>query len=187
MPEARSQPKLTIDAYIEGELRSETRHEYLAGETYAMVGASDAHNIVSGNLFAALHAHLRGGPCRVFTADMKVRVRVGEDDYFYYPDVMVACLPEDNARYYREQPVLIAEVMSESTERVDRREKLLVYRHIPALEEYLLLAQDTMDATLYRRAGDWGSRRHAAGDDLVLTCLNFRIPMKGLYEGVPGL
>ncbi len=186
MAEALIERKLSIAEYIEGELRSDTRHEYLAGETYAMVGASDAHNIICLNLATALHAHLRGGSCRVFMADMKVRVRVGQDDYFYYPDLMVACRPEDNARYYREQPVLLVEVMSESTERIDRREKLFVYRDIPALEEYLLLAQDRVEATLHRRASDWGSRRLAAGDELVLACLDFRIALTTLYEGVAG-
>lgn len=187
MPEARDKPRLDIDAYIEGELRSEIRHEYLAGQVCAMVGASDTHNIIAGNLFSALHVHLRGGPCRAFMTDMKVRVRVGQDDYFYYPDLMVACSPEDSARYYRERPILIAEVTSESTERIDRREKLLAYRHIAALEEYLLLAQDRVAATLYRRADDWGSRQLAAGDELELACLDFEAALASLYEGAPGI
>lgn len=187
MAEALTRTKLDIDAYIEGELNSDTRHEYLSGEVYAMVGASDAHNILALNLATALHTHLRGGPCRPFVTDMKVRVRVGEDDYFYYPDVMVACRPDDHARYYREQPILLVEVMSESTERIDRGEKLLAYRNIPALDEYLLLAQDSVAATLYRRTTDWGSIRLAAGDELVLASVGFRIPLATLYEGVPGL
>jgi Uma2 family endonuclease len=187
MAKALIEPKASVAEYIEGELRSEVRHEYLAGETYAMVGASDAHNIVCLNLATVLHTHLRGGPCRVFMADMKLRVRAGQDEYFYYPDLMVACRPEDDARYYREQPILIVEVMSESTERIDRREKLLVYRDIPVLEEYLLLAQDRAEATLYRRADGWGSRRLAAGDELQLSSVDFSVPLRVLYEGVPGI
>jgi Uma2 family endonuclease len=187
MPEALFRPKLDIDAYLEGELRSDIRHEYLAGEVHALVGASDAHNIIAGNLYVALHTRLRAGPCRPFMADMKLRIRAGGDDYFYYPDVIVACRPDDNARYYREHPVLLVEVMSESTESIDRREKLVAYRNVPSLEEYLLLVHDRVEATLYRRAGGWGSLRFAAGDELQLASVDLTLPLAALYEGVPGL
>lgn len=189
MPPATSAlttPPLDIDEYIQGELRSEIRHEYVAGEAYAMVGASDRHNLICGNLFSALHTHLKGGPCRVFMADMKVRVKVVLDDYFYYPDVMVACHPEDNARYWRERPVLLAEVISESTARLDRREKWLVYQHIDTLVEYLLLEQDRPEATLYRRDGTWTARQLGPGDCLELASVGLALPLASLYEGLPG-
>ena len=67
---------VTVEDYLSGELRSETRHEYMGGSVYAMAGASEEHNAVAGNLFAALHAHLRGKPCRVFFVDMKVRLLI---------------------------------------------------------------------------------------------------------------
>jgi Uma2 family endonuclease len=119
----RVNPKqISIDEYLQGEERGEVRHEYIGGEVYAMVGTSDRHNMIAGNLFAALHPRLRGGPCRLFTSDMKVRLRVASDEAFYYPDLMVARDPADAATYFRTRPRLIVEVLSETTERIDRRE-----------------------------------------------------------------
>lgn len=174
---------LSVEAYLAGELSAEVRHEYLAGEVYAMTGASRSHNLIAGNLFAALHVHLRGGPCRVFMGDMKLRLRDAQDDYFYYPDLMVACRPEDKARYWCEQPKLIVEVLSESTERIDTREKLFAYRNIEALEEYALLAQDRREATLYRRAHGWGATRLRDEAELELESVGLRLPLAEVYEG----
>ena len=175
---------VSVETYLAGELNGEVRHEYLAGEVYAMTGASRPHNIISLNLAAALHAHLRGGPCRVFVNDMKLRLRDAQDDYFYYPDVMVACRPEDNARYWCEQPKLVVEVLSESTERVDTREKLFAYRIVAALEEYVLLAQDKPEATVYRRTAEgWVATRLAGADTLELASVDLRLPLAQVYEG----
>lgn len=80
------------------------RHEYLGGQLYAMADASRQHNLVAGNLFAALHRHLRGGPCRVFMSDIDVRLRIGADEIFYYPDLVVACEADDRPRHFVEQP-----------------------------------------------------------------------------------
>lgn len=176
---------LSVAEYLEGELRSELRHEYVAGTAYAMGGASGAHNIICGNLFASLHRHLRGGPCRVFMADMKLRIRQAGDEYYYYPDVMVTCRPEDDARYFREQPILLAEVLSESTESIDRREKRMVYPQIASLEAYLILEQGRPTAQLHRRADGWAATHLQAPDILTLDCLRFSLPLADLYEGLP--
>lgn len=175
---------LSVDAYIEGELHSEVKHEYLAGEVYAMSGASAAHNIIAGNLFSALHRHLRGGSCRVFMSDMKVRIQHAREDYFYYPDVMVACQPNDNARYWREQPKLIVEVLSESTERIDLREKFFAYQTLPALEEYMLLAQDKREATVFRRSEGWAACIVNGDALLELTSVGLSVGLGEVYEGV---
>jgi len=177
---------LSVEAYIEGELRSEVKHEYLAGEVYAMSGASAAHNLIAGNLFSALHQHLRGGPCRVFMSDMKVRIQHAREDYFYYPDVMVACQPNDTARYWREQPKLIVEVLSESTERVDTREKVFAFQTIPALEEYVLLAQDRREATVFRRAEGWAACKVQGDALLELASVSLTVGLGEVYEGVEG-
>lgn len=180
---AQKKSLLTEDAYLAGEEGSEVRHEYLAGEVYAMSGASAQHNLICINLVAALHRHLAGGPCRVFMSDLKVRLKVLDDTYFYYPDVMVACRPGDNASHHREQPCVLVEVMSESTERTDRREKLLAYREIAALEEYVLIAQDKPEVIVYRRADGWASERPGADGSLNLKCLTFDMPLTALYAG----
>jgi len=182
---ALAQKKLPLseEDYLAGEEHSEVRHEYLAGEVYAMSGASARHNTICGNLFAALHRHLAGSPCRVFMSDLKVRLKVLDDTYFYYPDVMVACRPEDSASHYREQPCVLVEVMSATSERTDRREKLLAYREIAALEEYVLIAQDKSEVIVYRRAAGWASERPAAEGSLNLQSLSFSLPLAALYAG----
>lgn len=177
-------PFLSVEDYIEGELHSEVKYEYLAGEAYAMAGASRAHNIITCNLGFALHAHVRGGPCQVFMSDMKVHLQQSGDDYFYYPDVMVACRGDDKAKYWCDQPKLIVEVLSESTERVDTREKLFAYQTIAALEEYVVVAQDRREVTVYRRSGGWGSQKLAGDAVLELESVGLRVGLNEVYEGV---
>ena len=153
---AEAIPYVSVEDYLAGELRSEVRHEYFDGFVSEMAGASDWHEIVAGNLFAALHTHLRGKPCRPFQNGMKVRMRVRNRDLFYYPDIMVACQPDDRARYFREHPVLIGEVLSED-ENKDLVEKYFAYQRIAALEEYIVLSQDPAkpEVHIFRRSENW--------------------------------
>ena len=134
----KSELPVSVEDYLTGEPGSEIRHEYVGGEVYAMAGASNIHNIISLNLAAALHAHLEGGPCVPYVSDMKVRVKSATEELFYYPDVMVACDPSDNAKLWREKPVLIVEVSSPETARIDAREKNWAYQTIPTLEVYVI-------------------------------------------------
>ena len=91
-----STPWISPEDYLQGELLSEIRHEYFAGEIFAMAGASLNHNFVAGNIFAALHAQLTGKKCAPFMNDMKAHIESDGDDWFYYPDVMVNCEPAGN-------------------------------------------------------------------------------------------
>lgn len=125
----------SVGEYFEGEQLPEVRHEYIGGRVYAMSGGSEAHNILSGNLYVALREHFRGRPCRVFMADMKLRLNIAEDDIFYYPDLLVTCDSADDAKYYKTMPTVLVEVLSPPTERLDRREKFLSYQRLPSLEE----------------------------------------------------
>lgn len=89
---------LSAEEYLEGEKTADIKHEFLNGEIYDMVGVKDSHATVAGNLFALLHAHLRGGPCRVYISDMKAHVE--QANAFFYPDVMVTCDPRDRETDY---------------------------------------------------------------------------------------
>jgi Uma2 family endonuclease len=176
---------VTVQDYLSGELRSETRHEFLGGMVYAMAGASEEHNVISANLLAALHAHLRGKPCRVFMADMKVRLRISHDDVFYYPDLMVACDARDTDRYFKRYPKVLIEVLSPETERTDRREKFLSYTGIDTLEEYVLVEQDRREVTLFRRQRQWQPEiLDQAEQALELTSLGFSVRLDLIYEGL---
>jgi len=176
---------MSVDDYLSGELVSEIRHEYVGGEVYAMVGASDRHGLIALNLATALRPRIRGTGCQLFMADMKLRVQVAGEIAFYYPDLLLSCDPEDRETYFRSRPCLVVEVLSETTERIDRREKLYAYTSIPTLREYLLLSQDRVEAELRRRVGDgWEVHRIVEGA-IPLVCLGLEVPLATVYEDVP--
>lgn len=175
---------ISVEDYLQGELHGDVRHEYVGGEIYAMGGASDRHNLIALNLATALRPHVRGTPCQLFMVDMKAHLKVAGEDTFYYPDLMLACDPEDRATYYRTKPCLIVEVLSKTTERIDRHEKLLAYTRIESLQEYLLLSQDHMEAEIHRRQDDWHTHRFTTGN-VAFTCLDLEIPLTTIYEDVP--
>jgi Uma2 family endonuclease len=165
---------IDVDAYLEGEQHSDIRHEYVAGQVFAMAGADEAHNRISGNLFFHLRAATRGTPCGVFISDMKVRVRSHEG--FYYPDVLLTCDPSDSESLYKSAPCLIAEVLSPGTELIDRREKLIAYRSLPSLTDYLLIAKDRRRVERYQRSPD-GHWTHQIVEDgtLGFTCADLHL------------
>jgi len=147
---------LTPEAYLQFEAESPIKHEYRNGEFYAMAGASDTHVTIAGNLFALLRSHVRRTGCRVYIADMKVRIE--PRDRFYYPDVMVTCDPRDqNSPTYKCFPKLIVEVLSESTEAFDRGDKFVDYQALASLEEYVLINTRHPRVECFRRneSGLW--------------------------------
>ena len=86
---------------------------------------------------------------------MKLRLNIADKTVFYYPDLLLSCAPDDRQPYFRSRPCLIVEVLSDSTERIDRREKLLAYQTLPSLQEYVLVAQNARRVEVYRRTNDW--------------------------------
>ena len=178
---------ISPDEYLEGERSAEVRHEYVDGHVYAMAGASDDHNRIAGNIFAELRERLRDHRCEPFINDMKVKIPPAFADVYYYPDVLVACDPTDNARYFRERPAVIIEVLSTETERTDRREKALAYRQIPIVEAYVLVEQERMAATILRRT-EPGWQSHVIegpGSILKLPGIGVEIPLERIYERTP--
>jgi Uma2 family endonuclease len=175
---------ISPDEYLEGERSAEVRHEYVDGHVYAMAGASDDHNRIAGNIFRELGNALRGHKCEAFINDIKVKIPPAFADVYYYPDVLVACDPTDNARYYRERPTVIIEVLSPETERTDRREKAIAYRQIPTVEAYVLLEQERMAATILRRTEPgWQSDViEGRGSILKLPGVGVEIPLERIYE-----
>ena len=125
---------MSVEDYLEMEKTATVRHEYVAGEVYAMTGASRRHNRIAGNVYRRLADAAAGGPCRVYMETVKLR-----KDIFYYPEVMVACGSEPENPYYEDAPCLVVEVVSPSTESTDRREKLAAYKRVPGLKAYLIL------------------------------------------------
>jgi len=149
----------TVEEYLEFEKTSPVRHEYVDGELYAMAGESKNHNRIAGRVYSILDQHLAGSRCEAFIENVKVRVR---SSLYYYPDVVVTCesgaVVEDDDDYIIDDPVLIVEVLSKSTARTNRNEKLREYKNLPNLREYLIISQYHVRAEVYRRqnAGeDW--------------------------------
>ena len=111
---------ISIADYLKDELSRETRHEYLEGAIYAMVGASKNHQRIITNVVSAFREHLRNTPCDTYASDIKIRIG---DLAFFYPDVIVTCEDDTENSYYTGQPTIIVEVLSKSTRRKDETTK----------------------------------------------------------------
>ena len=181
-------PMFTAQEYLDWERQQDTRHEYFDGEIFAMTGASRKHNLLCGNVFSSLHAQLRGQPCEVYANDM--RVKVSETGMYTYPDIVAACESpafEDAAVDTLLNPVLIIEVLSDSTERYDRGTKFLHYRTLPSLQDYLLVAQDVCRVEHYARQADrrWLLTEYQDPDDSIhLESMACRLVLREIYERV---
>jgi Uma2 family endonuclease len=176
---------LTAQEYLALEEQSEIRHEFVDGQLFAMAGGSREDNIICGNIFAWLHARLRKGPCRPFIADMKAYLATDTHERFYYPDVMVVCGPRETDKYFTRSPKIVFEVLSESTERTDRSEKLLTYTGADSLEMYILVAQTKVAVTVFRRSEGWRpALLNAVEQELQLDPLALSLPLSVIYEGV---
>ena len=174
---------ISPEEYLEGERRSEIRHEYVYGSVYAMAGASDDHNRIAGNIFGELRERLRGRKCEAFINDVKAKV-LPTSDVYYYPDVMVVCDSADNAEYFRERPTVVVEVISPDTERTDRREKALAYRDIPSVQSYVIVEQDRIEMTILRRSEvGWKTETLQGRNEILrLPEIGVDIPLERIYE-----
>jgi Uma2 family endonuclease len=174
--------------YLQGEEGTDVRHEYVAGQTFAMAGASKAHNAISLNLVGQIRSHLRGSPCRTYMADMKVRVEHADGVSHYYPDVVVTCSPQDTRpdapTHYLLDPILVVEVLSAATESTDRREKMLAYGRLRGLKEYLLVDSQRQCVEIYRKneSGGWDVDIPAADETVNLSSINLELGFADIYE-----
>lgn len=179
---------ISVDDYFNHEATSPIRHEYLGGQIFAMAGASEEHNRIAANLCTYLISHLRGSGCKTFISDMKVKIQVaqGTGDIFYYPDVMVTCDEQDRDKFYKTHPCLVVEVLSPSTETIDRRDKRLNYQSLASLQEYVLVSQDQMQVEVYRRkgSGNWELERLGANDSLQLNSVGLTLTLAEVYDEV---
>ena len=143
--------------YLAFERSSEEKHEFLNGEIFAMAGAKENHNLIVANIIASLHSQVRNRPCRVYPSDM--RVKSTHTGSYTYPDIVVVCdTPqfEDDERDTLLNPTVIIEVLSPSTESYDRGKKFRLYRTIEALQEYILITQDSVLIEQYvRQSKNW--------------------------------
>lgn len=177
---------LSVEDCLRLEAESVVKHEYVAGEVYALSGASERQNRIAGNAHFHLRAAARGGSCGTDISDMKLRV--AGQDAFYYPDVMLCCDPADDHPQYKTSPCILVEVLSPSTANIDRREKWLAYRSLQGLRACLLVEADRrlVDDSLRGAEGGWQIGRLEEGEVLNLDCgvLALALTLDDLNEDV---
>lgn len=179
------QQHFSAENYLAWEETQVGKHEFVAGEVFAMTGARQDHVNVAGNIFSALKHRLRGKSCRAYVSDMKLRVE--KADAFFYPDVMVSCHAGDlKNQQYIANPSLIVEVLSDSTADYDRGGKFVAYRKLDSLAEYLIVDIDARRVECFRRTADndWLLHDYAGEDTCQLNSLDIAIPMSVIFEDI---
>lgn len=177
--------RMSYADYVAAEATSDTRHEYLNGEAFAMAGGTIEHGALAAAITGALINGLRGRPCRVFNSD--VRVRIQETGLTTYPDLSVACgsVERDTEDPHAlVNPVLIVEVLSDSTEAYDRGQKATHYRQLSSLREYVLMSQHKPHVEVFRRsdAGHWELYEAIAGQQIELRSVGCTLDIDELYR-----
>ncbi len=181
-------PKMSVEEYIQHEIETKQRHEYHQGNIYALAGGSLEHALLIGNIYAEMREGLkkRGADCKSITNDAKLHIE--SESRYVYPDSMVICGDVQKSSEYPEavtNPILVVEVLSESTSEYDRGDKFYFYRQVPTLQEYVLIAQDRyLVETFYKSPEQdlWQiSRFEGIDQQILLQSIGLEIHMKDLY------
>ena len=161
---------ISVEDYLQQESESTVKHEYLGGVLYAISGGKNRHNLLASNTLLALGSRLRGTACRVFNSDTKIRIRLPDHTRFYYPDVSVVCEQNPQDEVFQDRPVIVVEILSESTRRTDLGEKAAAYQAVIA----------------YRRTDKGFEREVYQGLSSVvpLPQLGIELPLSEVYEAV---
>ena len=175
---------MTVEEYFEWEEMQEERHEYWDGEVVAMAGTTKNHHRVARNFSNRLNTAFGDGPCEVFTAD--IRVRVEPRRKYFYPDVVVSCDDREDEDLYVKYPCLIIEVLSSSTEAIDRGIKFAKYRAILSLKEYVLVQVSQPGVEVYQRSdrGQWIYSAYGMDDCFLLDSVGVEVAVADLYHQV---
>jgi Uma2 family endonuclease len=177
---------ISVEDYLAGELESPIKHEYLGGVVYAMAGARNVHNRIATNIIGSVHARLRGQSCKPFNSDTKIRVQLPRQVRFYYPDASVVCRPNPADDSFQDEPVVVFEVLSKRTRRIDDGEKKDSYLTIPSLAAYVMVEQDSAAAVVYRRTDQGFEREVYAGREATIRLpeIDIELPLAEVYEDV---
>ncbi len=175
---------MTVDEYFQFDESSPLKHEYVAGEVYAMSGVTVRHNRIALNIATRLISAAGDGPCQVFLSE--VRLQAG-DDVYYYPDVMIACGAVSQQDIVIRKPCVVVEVTSPSTARVDRGEKLAAYREIPSLRAYLIVDHRRRRVERHWRddsSGTWMREEVVGEGSVAVACLDAELALDAIYHRV---
>ncbi|RLT33974.1 MAG: Uma2 family endonuclease [Chloroflexi bacterium] len=188
---AKMKPRwISSEEYLAQEETSTDRHEYLNGQIYMMAGGTHNHERIVGNVFAALHQYARRKKCTAYGSNMKILVKA--NGLYTYPDAMLVCGKIGFAAERKDiiiNPLLIVEVLSDSTQSYDRGDKFALYRGIPIFTHYLLIHQDRPLVEYHRKTGAGWLLTEVEGKDaaLIVDPLELQLPFDELYEGVDWL
>jgi Uma2 family endonuclease len=185
MEQAATPPRhYTLKEYFALQEKNATKYEYIEGEAFAVGGASLAHNLIKGNLVAALRPLVRRKGGRVL--DESVLLVVRANAFYTYPDVLVTTDPADRRDpYLVRHPLLLAEILSPTTAEYDRTEKFANYQKLPSLRHYLLISQSAWVVEWFKRddAGQWIYTLLSTPDDVLeIPDLGLSLPLRELYE-----
>jgi Uma2 family endonuclease len=168
------------------------RYEYIDGVARLMAGGSAEHNRIALNVYTALNQEFLSGPCTVFGLEMRTLVgkRANGKEQYYYPDVTISCDVADRRRGNKliRSPRVVVEVLSPSTEKLDRGTKLKNYKTVPSIQEIVLIDQFTQAAEVYHRDGEdgttWSHAFYGPDQVIELQSVDVFIPMDEVYKGV---
>ncbi len=177
--------KMKVEEYLTLDNNSqETKYEFIDGNVYMFAGGTADHSTINGNILTALKIALRGGPCRIYGSDLKVRL---SEKRYVYPDISVSRDPRDRGKItIMQYPILIIETLSPGTEAYNRRKKFSYYRACMSVQEYVLVDTQTQSVEVYRRDQEpfWKFSAFEAGDQVKLASLGISIPVAAIYEDV---
>jgi len=186
--QSEEQKYYTPEEYLEIEIDSEERHEYINGEIITMTGGLPNHNQIALNLSGSLNFALKGKPYRVFVVDQ--RLWIPKKQIHTYPDIIVVSGKLEFAKGRKDtitNPLMIVEVLSKSTKSYDRDEKFAAYRTIPGFQEYILIDQYTLHIEQYYKSDQnkWiFSEYDSESDSLSLSSISFQISLLDIYDKV---
>ncbi len=172
---------ISKEEYLKGEITAEIKHEYVNGEIFAMVGCSENHDFIAGNIYRKFGNHLENSSCRPYTSDIKIKTAKGN---FRYPDCMVVCEKDNEDVYYQTKPIILVEVLSRTTRKTDEKDKLLEYINIPTLKEYVIIEQDCVDITVYLKSNDWHSTHYFLNEDIYFESIDLTLSVAEIYHRV---
>jgi Uma2 family endonuclease len=186
MTVARKVDPISVEDYLAGELVSPIKHEYRGGFVYAMAGGRSLHNQIATNITVAVGGRLRGKQCRPYNSDMKVRVPAPPRERFFYPDASVVCNSIEPEASYLNEPVVLFEVLSKATRRIDEGEKLDGYLTIHSLGLYVLVEQESALVVVYRRRNAEFVREVYDGLSMIVRMpeIDIELPLAEIYDRV---
>lgn len=171
---------LTEQQYLQQELTNEVKHEFVNGQTIAMAGATPNHCKITNNISRLFGNHLQNSPCYPCSSDMRLKTSTGS---YRYPDVLVIC-DDDFTNNTTQTPTIIVEVISHSTRKTDEREKFFEYINIDSLQEYVLVEQDFVSVTVFRRTNDWRGEHYYIGETVHFDAIDLSLDVADIYHRV---